>query len=254
MQGVKVLVTRPEPENALTCQALTALGATPISLPMLEIRPLSSNAELSALRSQLYNLDLYQFVIFVSKNAARLAAELIDECWPMLPVGMHWLGIGQGTTETLKDLNIPALSNPGNNTEAMLDWLKPAKMRDQRVLIVRGVGGRPDLAKGLEERGAIVDHLELYKRLTPEYTAQTFLFLEHPDVIWATSGESLANLTTYVDQFAPNFKSTALFVPSERVAQRAKSLHWNTVICAHGADDQCLIAATKQHLGRKHDR
>lgn len=253
MQGVKVLVTRPEPENALTCQALAALGAMPISLPMLEIQPLSSDAELSALRSQLYNLDLYQFVIFVSKNAARLAAELIDECWPMLPVGMHWLGIGQGTTQTLNELHIPAISNPGNNTEAMLDWLKPVKMRGQKVLIVRGAGGRPDLAKGLEQRGAIVDHLELYKRHLPEYTAQTFLFLERPDVIWATSGESVTNLTTYVDQFDSDLKNTALFVPSERVAQLAKSLRWNQVICAQGADDQRLIAATQQHLGRKYD-
>lgn len=250
MQGIKVLVTRPEPENTQTCQALSALGATPISLPMLEIRPLSSDAELSALRSQLYNLDLYQFVIFVSKNAARLAAELIDECWPMLPVGMHWLGIGQGTTQTLKDLNIPALSNPGNNTEAMLEWLKPAKMRDQRVLIVRGTTGRPDLAKGLEERGAIVDHLELYKRHTPEYTAQTFLFLDHPDVIWATSGESLANLNNHVERFAPEFKEIALFVPSKRVLEQARALGWQQAIYATGADDQSLMAATIQHLGR----
>ncbi|WP_067102088.1 uroporphyrinogen-III synthase [Marinomonas atlantica] len=253
MQGLKVLVTRPEPENGLTFQALTALGATPISLPMLDIQETTDPTARAALRTQLYNLDLYRFVIFVSKNAARIGSELIDECWPMLPVNINWLGIGQGTTQTLQELHIPALSNPGNNTETMLDWLKPVKMRGEKVLIVRGCGGRPDLAKALEERGAIVDHLELYKRHMPQYTAQTFLFLDHPDVIWATSGESVANLTTYVEQFAPNLKDTVLFVPSERVAQQAKSLHWNQVICAHGADDQRLISATQQHLGRQHD-
>lgn len=250
MQGLKVLVTRPEPENALSCAALTAEGAQPIALPMLRIEAFDGEAERRAIHSQLFNLDLYQFAIFVSKNAARIGAEAIDECWPMLPVGVQWLGIGQGTTRALNKYGIPAISNPGNNTEAMLEWLKPVKMREQKVLIVRGSGGRPDLAKGLEQRGAIVDYLELYKRHTPEYTAQTFLFLEHPDVIWATSGESLENLTKYIDLYAPELKKLTLFVPSERVAQQANAFQWHNVICADGADDTSLIAATKQHLGR----
>ncbi|MBM6551613.1 uroporphyrinogen-III synthase [Marinomonas ostreistagni] len=251
MNGLKVLVTRPQPENQITCQALTALGATPLALPMLSIEPLTDDPDIKrAIHSKLFDLDLYHYVIFVSKNAARLGAEVIDECWPMLPAKTHWLGIGQGTTETLRQQQIPALSNPGNNTEAMLEWLKPAKMREQKVLIVRGSGGRPDLGKALADRGAIVDYLELYKRHTPTYTAQTFLFLEQPDVIWATSGESLINLTHYLDHHAPALKHSTLFVPSERVAQQAHQLAWQQVICAYGADDNSMIAATKQHLGQ----
>ena len=249
MQGLKVLVTRPEPENTLTCQTLTGLGALPIALPMLTIRPLNEPTDIARFHSQLFNLDSYQYVIFVSKNAARIGAELIDECWPMLPVGIHWFGIGQGTTDTLNLLHIPAITSPGNTTEAMLQWLKPVKMREQKVLIVRGHGGRPDLAKGLEERGATVDTLELYQRIAPTYDAQTFFFLEQPDVIWATSGESLANLTQQIEQHSPNLKNTTLFVPSERVAEQASSNGWKQVICAQGADDKSLIAATMQHLG-----
>lgn len=250
MQGIKVLVTRPEPENALTCQALQALGAFPIPLPILSIEPILDESKLASLRTKLYHLDLYQFVIFVSKNAARLGSELIDECWPMIPVGIHWIGIGKGTTQLLNQLNIPAISNPGHTTETLLEWLKPVKMRDQKILIIRGEGGRPDLAEQLEARGGQVELLEVYKRHSPNYTAQTFLFLEEPDVIWITSGEGLQHLTTYVDLHAPHFKQITLFVPSERVAADARNLHWNTVICAQGADDHSLIAATQQHLGR----
>lgn len=250
MNGLKVLVTRPEPENNQTCQALSALGALPLALPMLKIEAIEEPDAKRAIHSQLFNLDLYQYVIFVSKNAARLGAQAIDECWPMLPVGIHWLGIGRGTTHTLQQHQLPAISNPGHTTEAMLAWLKPAKMAGQKILIIRGAGGRPDLGKALESRGAIVDYLELYKRHTPSYTAQTFLFLDQPDVIWATSGESLINLTYHLDQFAPKLKHSTLFVPSERVAQQAHDLGWSQVICADGADDTSMIAATKQHLGR----
>lgn len=249
MNGLKILVTRPEPENHSTCQALSELGAIPIALPMLSIEPVAEDQK-GPIHTKLFDLDLYQYVIFVSKNAARIGTQIIDECWPMLPVKIHWLGIGQGTTDTLKRHHIPAISNPGNNTEAMLDWLKPAKMRDQKVLIVRGMGGRPDLGLELEARGAIVDYLELYKRHTPTYNAQTFIFLEQPDVIWVTSGESLVNLTKHVDQHSPEYKKLPLFVPSERVADQARTLNWQQIICAHGADDNRLISATKQHLGR----
>ncbi|MFD1384160.1 uroporphyrinogen-III synthase [Rhodanobacter aciditrophus] len=249
MQGLKVLVTRPEPENTHTCQTLSNLGAVPVPLPMLQIKPLETEQDKRRLHSQLFNLDAYQYVIFVSKNAARIGAELIDECWPMLPVGIHWLGIGKGTTDTLNNLHIPAISSPGHDTETMLAWLKPVKMREQKVLIVRGQGGRPDLASGLESRGAKVDVLELYQRATPTYDAQTFFFLEEPDVIWVTSGEGLSNLTQQVQQHSPNLMNTTLFVPSERVAEHARSKGWARVICAQGADDQSLIAATMQHLG-----
>lgn len=250
MQGIKVLVTRPEPENSDTCQRLSSIGASAISLPMLQIKPCNSEHEIKKLHSQLFNLDAYQYVIFVSKNAARLGAELIDECWPMLPVGIQWLGIGKGTTQQLNALHIPAISNPGHTTEMLLNWLKPVKMREQKVLIVRGKGGRPVLATSLEERGAKVDQLELYERIAPIYDAQTFFFLEQPDVIWSTSGESLDNLTKQVEKHLPDFKNIALLTPSERVAEQARSHNWKRVICAQGADDDSFIAATKQHLGR----
>lgn len=254
MSQLNILITRPEPENAFSCEKVKRHGFYPVALPMLNIVPIQDDTQKAAIRSQIFNIDEFQYVIFVSKNAARLAAEWLDECWPMLPENPHWIGIGKGTTQLLIEENIPAVANPGHTTEALLEWLKPAKMRDMKVLIIRGEGGRPELGDKLEQRGAKVSYLALYERKKPSYSAQTFFFLPDINLIWLTSGESLINLNSYVEEYKLGYKSLLTLAPSMRVCDLAKELGWKNVICADGADDTSLIAATELQTGNKNDR
>ncbi|MDB4837807.1 uroporphyrinogen-III synthase [Marinomonas sp.] len=254
MQNYNILITRPEPENSISCERVQKLGATPVPLPMLEIKEREEKHEQASIRSQFFNIDEFHYVIFVSKNAARLACHWLDECWPMLPASIHWIGIGQGTTQTLLDEGVPALSNPGNTSEALLEWLKPVKMTDQKVLIVRGLGGRTLLGDKLEEKGAKISYLSLYERKKPNYLAQTFFMLPDINLIWVTSGESLINLSEYATKFKAEWKKLPLLTPSIRVNQQAQGLGWTNTSCAHGADDKSLLEATKLHTGQKNDR
>lgn len=254
MQNGRILITRPEPENTLSCERLRSLGWSTVPLPMLEIVPIEDAQQRAVIRSQIFNIDVFDYVIFVSKNAARLACDWLDACWPMLPMGVHWIGIGQGTTQTLLDEGVPALSNPGHTTEALLEWLKPVRMKQQKILIVRGLGGRPELGEKLEERGAKVSYLCLYERKKPEYLAQTFVMLPDIDVIWVTSGESLVNLSEYATRYKPEWKKHPILTPSNRVNQQAIEMGWIKAQCAHGADDNSLIKATQLFTGRQHDR
>ncbi|MEP0074238.1 MAG: uroporphyrinogen-III synthase [Marinomonas sp.] len=250
MQNSHILITRPEPENSISCERLRELGAQPVPLPMLEIVPIQDAERKTAIRSLVFDINEFHYVIFVSKNAARLACEWLDECWPMLPVGIHWIGIGQGTTQTLLDEGVPALSNPGHTSEALLNWLKPVKMSDKKILIVRGVGGRTELGDKLEEKGAKISYLSLYERKKPEYHAQTFFMLPDIHLIWVTSGENLSNLSEYASQHKPEWKRLPILTPSTRVNQQAIEMGWINASCAQGADDKSLIEATKSHTGK----
>ncbi|MFT2099594.1 uroporphyrinogen-III synthase [Marinomonas sp. 2405UD66-6] len=250
MENYRILITRPEPENSVTCNTLSSMGLSPVSLPMLEIQALQGEDEEAKIRSQIFNIDEFHYVIFVSKNAARYAAEWLDTCWPMLPEKVHWIGIGQGTTQTLINEGIPALSNPGNTSEALLDWLKPVKMSGQKVLIVRGVGGRTELGDKLEEKGAKISYLSLYERKKPEYHAQTFFMLPDINLIWVTSGENLSNLSEYVSQYKPEWKALPILTPSLRVNQQAINMGWINASCADGADDNSLLKATEFYIGK----
>ncbi|NLQ19015.1 uroporphyrinogen-III synthase [Marinomonas sp. M1K-6] len=253
MQDCHILITRPEPENSLSCERISAHGWTAIPLPMLDIVAIEEAAQKAVIRAQVFNIDTFDYVLFVSKNAARLAGDWLDACWPMLPANVHWIGIGQGTTQALIEEGIPAISNPGQTTEALLEWLKPVKMKDQKILIVRGEGGRPELGNKLQERGANVSYLSLYERRKPRYSAQTFFMLPDIHLIWVTSGESLDNLSEYVTQHKPEWKTLPILTPSARVNQQAKEMGWINASCANGADDNSLIKATEFHIGKQND-
>ncbi|MEP3348341.1 MAG: uroporphyrinogen-III synthase [Marinomonas sp.] len=250
MENYRILITRPEPENSVTCNTLSSIGLSPVSLPMLEIQALQGEDEEAKIRSQIFNIDEFHYVIFVSKNAARYAAEWLDICWPMLPEKIHWIGIGQGTTNALIREGIPALSNPGHTSEALLDWLKPVKMSGQKVLIVRGVGGRTELGDKLKEKGAKISYLSLYERKKPKYHAQTFFMLPDINLIWVTSGENLSNLSEYVSQYKPEWKALPILTPSLRVNQQAINMGWINASCADGADDNSLLKATEFYIGK----
>lgn len=250
MENYRILITRPEPENSVTCNTLSSIGLSPVSLPMLEIQALQGEDEEAKIRSQIFNIDEFHYVIFVSKNAARYAAAWLDTCWPMLPEKIHWIGIGQGTTNALIREGIPALSNPGHTSEALLDWLKPVKMSGQKVLIVRGVGGRTELGDKLKEKGAKISYLSLYERKKPEYHAQTFFMLPDINLIWVTSGENLSNLSEYVSQYKPEWKALPILTPSLRVNQQAINMGWINASCADGADDNSLLKATEFYIGK----
>ncbi len=95
MQNGRILITRPEPENTLSCERLHSLGWSTVPLPMLEIAPITEATQRAAIRSQIFNIDVFDYVIFVSKNAARLACDWLDACWPMLPSPRSCRGTGR---------------------------------------------------------------------------------------------------------------------------------------------------------------
>lgn len=253
LQGKRVLVTRPAHQATPQINGLSALGAIPVVLPLLEIRPFSSPAvEFHHAKGRILDLDLYQHVIFISANAARFGAELIDDYWPQLPIKVNWLAIGRKTAAVLTDYGIDADSNPlGYDSEALLESPTLQQVRGQRVLIVRGQGGREKLAETLRERGAQVDYADLYQRVCPVYSdsdIEQTLHQQRPDVLLVTSGEGLENLLLLApgsrQQFAlTNLLNCPLIVPSERIAQQARLAGFTRITTAAGADDQAMINA-----------
>lgn len=243
LNGLRILITRPEPENSQTCTNFSNMGALPLPLPVMGIHPLSKESEVAEIQSSLFNLDLYQLVIFVSKNAVRIGMEQIENCWPMLPVGIRWIGIGDGTTKALQALGVPAETNAGNTTEALLDWPILQDLSNQKVLILKGEGGRTELSEQLVQRGATVDHLSLYRRTSAHYSQEYLQQLGYPDLISVTSGEGLQNLIQILGDSFDHWRDIPIILPSQRVAGLAKSMGWQTIVQANGADDSSILLA-----------
>ena len=133
------------------------------------------------------------------------------------------------------------------NSEALLALPELQRLSGQRVLIVRGVGGRGWLRKVLTERGASVDYLEVYRRersgTLPE---QVIADIDSGgfDYITASSGETVENIVSLVDSDShPQLLEVPVVVPGERVAAIARRCGFTRIIQATNAGDDAMIGA-----------
>jgi uroporphyrinogen-III synthase len=221
--GVTVVVTRPAHQAESLCRAIEQAGGTALRFPVIEIAPV---ADAQYLHQQLTHLCDYHLLIFVSANAVNFLDSALSktEHWPSTPA---IAAIGAATKKALleKSVAVNYLAPQPFNSEALLSLAELQTMRGQRVMIIRGNGGREFLAKTLRERGATVDYLECYQRLKAKTDPR--LLYDNWDknnsmLIVVTSNEGLLNLKAMVDKnYQPKLLSSPLIVVSQRIADKA---------------------------------
>lgn len=244
-----VLVTRPAGQADELLAALTRLGVRATHLPMLEleaIEPLAPSDHQCVL-----DFDRYAHVIFVSANAARFGMACVEDYWPQLPDGQRYWAVGVSTAEALERFHVSAMYPQTMNSEGLLELMATQEMTDQRVLLVKGEGGRSLIEESLTARGASVDSLRCYRRGPVDYDMSTLQSLREnpPDLVLVSSGEGLDCLNRLLQpREHTNLTQTALIVPSQRVATQASESGWHHIICASSAADAAMLASTKDWL------
>lgn len=254
LKGQVTLITRPEAQQNSLRAAIEYRGGEWLSLPLLSIVPLT-DSDLLAARQQVQDLDNYDVLIFVSRNAASLGAELISDCWPQLPVQQSIIAIGKSTAKLVTDLLGCVVVSPeaGSDSEAVLALPELQQLAEKRIAIFRGQGGRELLATTLRERGAMVDYIEVYRREQVQHSAAEVAAFAAPnkiDAITVHSGESLQILTGLLGATRASILTIPIVVPSARVAKQAEQSGFTEVVNAQGADDASMIEA----LERIHSR
>ncbi len=241
----RVLLTRPAEESTALAASLSDAGIFSSSLPLLDIQPLAVTPEQQAV---FRNLGRYCAVIVVSKPAARLATQQLDQALPQLP----WFSVGAATAQVLAEhgLNVH-YPQTGDDSEALLQLpaLREAVARPgARVLILRGEGGRELLAQRLREQGASVEYLELYRRFLPAYEAGVLtqrIQLERLNGVVVSSGQGFLHLQTLAGADWPQVAQLPLFVPSPRVLEMAQAAGAEKVVDCRGASAAALLVALR---------
>ncbi|MGF6093441.1 uroporphyrinogen-III synthase [Pseudomonas sp. 18175] len=241
----RVLLTRPAEESAALAAALSDAGIFSSSLPLLDTEPLPITPEQQAV---FHDLGRYCAVIVVSKPAARLAVQQLEQAWPQLP----WFSVGAATAQVLADHGLSVHYPPtGDDSEALLQLpaLREAIAQPAaRVLILRGEGGRELLAERLREQGASVDYLELYRRFLPAYDVGVLaqrIQLERLNGLVVSSGQGFLNLQALAGADWPQVAQLPLFVPSARVQEMARAAGAEKVVDCRGASAAALLVALR---------
>lgn len=250
LSGWQVLVTRPQGQAEPLLSAIRAAGGRPAHIPVLAIAALGADdADRTILlraRSLAQALERYQHVIFISTNAVQFGAPLLEAFWPQWPLGLQWHAIGAATAAALREHGMTVTAPDGSmDSDALLALPSLQQLSAQRVLIVRGVGGRDDLAVGLRARGAQVDYLECYHRQRPlgsaDALAQWLAQRGERAALCVHSGESLHNLLALAT--GDTLRSLPLVVPGERVAALARQAGFSTIAAADNATTDAIVAA-----------
>jgi uroporphyrinogen-III synthase len=239
-----VLVTRPEGQGDALIAEVAARGLGVHSLPLLQLLPVAEPAP--AQRQRVLDLDHYQHLIFVSGNAVRYGMAWIESCWPQLPAGLCWYAVGEATARSLSAYGVNAIT-PGAvmTSEGLLGLPQLQTVSGERILIVKGEGGRSTMSEELGRRGARVDELACYRRAVPAYDpGEVALRLSQWGIalVMISSGEGLENLLALLSPAeTTKFNHITLLVPSDRVARMARLAGFSRVITAENASDSAML-------------
>jgi len=238
--GLSVLVTRPAAQAAALAEAISAAHGRPISFPALEIL---GPGDKQMARAQLADLARFDLLIFISANAVRYAFPLLPD---NIPLDLQIAAVGKATAQALREVGLDPTLVPQDSmdSEGLLALPPLREARGRQILIVRGNGGRELLKETLEQRGAQVDYVEVYRRRLPQRNPANLIanWGQMVEAVTATSGQILDNLFTLLGaQGASLLQATPLVVVSERIAEQAAARGCRIIYLANSARDNDIV-------------
>ncbi len=256
LAGCTVLVTRPAQQAGALAQKVAAAGGEAFVFPALGIEPVAADQLADAL-AYLAGADI---AIFISPNAAQFGMAAI-RAHGGLPGALRVFAVGPGTARALAAQGVEGAITPdGQDSEALLALPHLQAVAGRRVVIVRGVGGRPLMADTLRARGADVRFMECYRRICPHADPAPLLARWQAggiDAVTIASAETLRNLAALLGEpGAPWLAATPLFAPHEKIAEAARRFGIAHVITTPGGDDGLLDGLVnwfRNKTGSKHE-
>ncbi|MCW5981758.1 MAG: uroporphyrinogen-III C-methyltransferase [Bryobacteraceae bacterium] len=192
--GKRILVTRAAEQAGALSEKLRALGADPIELPAIEIRPAEDYAELD---SAIERLSSYDWLIFTSVNGVRFFVERLDRsAHDLRSLRAQVCAIGPATRQALERLHLKVDLMPEEYVaESLVKAFEAFEMRGKRVLLPRAAAARELLPDELLGRGAWVDVVPTYRTVAPEDAAERAreALARNPDWILFTSSSTVKN-------------------------------------------------------------
>lgn len=236
-----VLVTRTRPAGRVLADRLQQRGLEALECAPFELEgPERPRAVAEELRASLPA----DRVILTSQEAVRRAVELAgSDAFARALVIVP----GQGTASVARECGLDNVIYPERHgtSEAVLGMPELRDVDGLDVLILAAEGGRGLIGETLARRGAEVERLHVYRRVTrplPEGIERRIL--EAPAVVTlAASLEAVTGLCDGLGEAArERLLGQPLVAPSDRVARQAARLGFRKCRVADGAGHDAMLA------------
>ncbi|MGI8618211.1 MAG: uroporphyrinogen-III C-methyltransferase [Gemmatimonadaceae bacterium] len=225
--GKRIVVTRAADQAPALSGRLRELGAEVLEMPAVRIARL----DLGLLRSAIEELSVYNWIVFTSRNGVSLFWEQLLSSGrdARALAGLRIAAVGAATAGALLEHGIAVDVIPERFVaEGLIDALRDrADVSGAHVLHVGAEGARDVLRAGLEELGASVTLLPVYRSVPqPEGAENLRAALEHGevDLITLTSASAVSGLLDAVGEAAAHGASAASIGPITSEAARAAGL------------------------------
>ena len=178
-----IICTYPQKEQDELYDMLTALGATVLSMPMIEISPLPFQLE--------NTLTTYDWLVFTSKNAVQPFVSQFKT------IKNKVAALGEQTANRLRQSEVePDFVGTGKSAADFINELLPVLLKNEKVLLVLGNLAPNTLQQQLKEK-ALVDRINVYQTEVAKSVDQKILRLvknDQYDVLIVTSPSAINGL------------------------------------------------------------
>jgi len=258
LAGRRILVTRALHQAGKLSEGLRALGAEPVEVSVLEIRPPES---FSLLDAALHKLDNYDWLILTSANAVRaLSGRAASLGIAMLqPAGLRVAVVGEATAAAARQAGLQVAFVPeAYLAESLVVGLLQSlqnQASSQRILLARAAVARDVIPDALRAAGATVDVVDAYRNVLPE-AAPERLRIALADGINAatfTSSSSAAHLSEAARAagVAWPFAGVPAVSIGPITSQTLRELGWTPAAEAENSDISGLIEAVLRFFVNK---
>ena len=235
-----VAITRPTDQAKRLSQLILKEGGNVIAFPLIEIVPLNNY---SLFEHVISDLTPYDWVIFISSNAVQNGMPRMVKSG--IPAHVKFAAIGPVTAQELKQFGAKEVLIPNTrfDSESLLDLPEMHEIKNKKVMIVRGVGGRDVLAETLKKRGAEVTFAECYRRINPQTNVDLLVkaWQNHQlHAIVITSSEAMRNLLDLAGD-ASWLKQVSICANHARIANTALE-HGLRVWVTEAMGDEKMLA------------
>ena len=194
--GKRVLVTRAQEQASVLSDKIIELGGEPVEFPTIKIVSLEDYAKIDV---AIDKINEYNWIVFTSVNGVKYLfnrLKVLNKDIRNLN-GIKLCAIGPRTKEELESLGFVIDYTPDEyRAEAIVKSFRDQNIIGQKFLLPRADIARDTLTRALEDMGAIVDDIEMYKTIMSDANTEYLKKLLEDkviDIVAFTSSSTVKN-------------------------------------------------------------